>query len=109
MGQGHLSKGAFWCPCFAFAQTGVRLAVPCMSRGWHENSTRYLQAKFAVSDTPAAVLGSSGLGQTCCPAALGAAGAGGAAQPPAISPVLVPNTAGAHRVLFTPRGPRDSY
>lgn len=75
--QGQLYKGAFWCPfCFPFAQTDVRLTVPGMTRGWHENAMRYLQANFAISDTPAALLGSGGLGQRSCQVALAMAGAG---------------------------------
>lgn len=75
--QGQLYKGAFWCPfCFPFAQTDVRLTLPGMTRGWHENAMRYLQANFAISDTPAALLGSGGLGQRSCQVALAMAGAG---------------------------------
>lgn len=49
-GPGQLYKGAFWCLCFPFAQTDVRITLPSMTRGGHENAMCYLQASSVIPD-----------------------------------------------------------
>lgn len=48
-GPGQLYKGVSWCLCFPFAQTDVRITLPSITRGWHENATCYLQANSVIS------------------------------------------------------------